>query len=81
MTTASHTSVTTFTKDTDRTCINVSMGKYTDATEDLHCVMVHDVTKVTRKTKRLKNSSGTKVVTITLHTATGPVDIHAFIEA
>ena len=69
-----YSSVTTFNKDTDD-CNLINLGAFSDSTDRLHSVSVHDVLKVTRKTKHL---SGTKVVTITIHTANGNIDINAF---
>jgi len=65
-----------FNKETGDIALNY-YGAYSDSTDRLHSVGVHDVTNIVRKTKTLKGTD-TKVTTIELHTATGIVTIDAF---
>ena len=85
MTTSNHTSITTFTRDDERKCNVDLQGAFNNAPQradvssvDLHSVSVHDVLKVTRRTKVLPG--GTKVTVVTVHTETGNVEINCFIK-
>jgi len=67
------TSVTTFNKDTDKCTLNL-LGGYSDATERLHSVNVHDVDNITRTTR---TRNGRKFTVITLSTPDGDIEITA----
>ena len=70
-----YSNVTTFTKDTED-CTTQLLGGFSESTEYLHSVSVHDCTKVTRNTRTIKG--GVKVTTITIHTDNGNITINAF---
>lgn len=74
--TETYASVTAFAKDS-HDCNITNYGGYSDSTERLHSVNVHDVTKVTRKTRKLGDS---KVCVITIETPTGTIDINTFLQ-
>jgi len=67
------TSVTTFNKDTSDCTLNL-LGGYSDATERLHSVDVHDVDNITRTTR---TRNGHKYTVITLSTPNGDIEITA----
>ena len=73
-----HSSVTTFAKGTHN-CTVQPLGGFTDATHRLHSVDVHEVQRVTQRTTTIgKGPEAFKVTTITLHTASGDIQIKAF---
>ena len=78
MTTLNHSSVTTFTKDTQE-CKVIQLGNYSDSDSDLHSVSIHDVLNVTRHTRTIgKGADKFTVTVVKIHTATGTVDIDCF---
>ena len=77
MTIKTHTSITSFTPTTEPGTVGdivvTELGAWTNAQSDLHSVSIHDVTSVTRSTRKVKGNS---VTTITIHTTDGSATIN-----